>query len=56
MYTGIALIDLILTMYQIHWLKKTRRDNLYLMTARYLTLVLNVSWLIYGNVIYYNSE
>ena len=53
-YSGINLADIIFTLYCMHWLKKTRKDNIYLMTARYLNLVLQVSWLIYGNVIYYD--
>jgi uncharacterized protein (DUF983 family) len=38
-YVGSYLADMIITMYQLHWLKKTRKDNIYLMGARYLTLV-----------------
>ena len=38
-YTGINLAEIIFTLYCLHWLKKTRKDNIYLMTARYLNLV-----------------
>lgn len=52
---GAYLADVILLMYQFHNLKVTRKDNLKLMAVRFLVLVFNTGWLIYGNVLYYSK-
>ena len=53
---GCYLVDFILIMFQYHTLKVTQKESLILMAVRYLTIVVLVSWLIYGNVLYYNKS
>ena len=42
-------------MYQYHLLKKTKKENLILLGARYVNLVFITGWLLYGNIIYFNK-
>ena len=51
---GSYLTDFIAIMFQYHKLKVTRKENLPLMGVRFLILVFLTSWLIYGNVLYFN--
>ena len=53
---GAYLSEIIVIMYQYHWLKKTKKENLYLLGARYLNLVLFTGWLVYGNTVYFNKS
>lgn len=53
---GCYLVDFILIMFQYHSLKVTQKESLLFMAARYLTIVVLVGWLIYGNVLYYNKS
>ena len=55
-HTGLYLSETIVIMYQYHWLKKTKKENLFLLGARFLNLVVISGWLVYGNVLYFNKS
>jgi len=55
-YSGAYLSETIVIMYQYHWLKKTRKESILLLGARYLNLVFITGWLVYGNVIYFHKS
>lgn len=55
-FAGGYLSENIVIMYQFHWLKKTRKENLLLMGVRYLNLVFIAGWLVYGNVLYFKKS
>lgn len=50
---GFYLVDLVIAMNQLMAVKKLRHESLVLIIAMYILLVINTSWYIYGNVIYY---
>lgn len=55
-HTGVYLSETIVIMYQYHWLKKNKKENLFLLGARFLNLVVISGWLVYGNVLYFNKS
>jgi hypothetical protein len=53
---GSYLGDFIFLMFQLHHLKQFRRENFYIIVFRFLIQCFLVSWLIYGNVYYYQND
>lgn len=51
---GGYLADFILLMASYHLLRAKQQESLKTMGLRYLLLLFLVSWMIYGNVLYYN--
>lgn len=49
------IAELILIMFQFHSLKADQRESLTIMALRYLVLVFLTSWLVYGNILYYDK-
>ena len=50
---GIYIGDIIIAMNQLMSVKKVRHENIWLLLAMYVMLLVNTSWFIYGNKIYY---
>ena len=53
---GIYIVDLIISMIQLMAVKKGNNENFWLLIASVFVLLVNTSWYIYGNVIFYGEE
>ena len=50
---GYYILEFIMQMSQYHYVKKDLKENLCIMILRFIGMLFLVSWLIYGNVLYY---
>lgn len=55
-HAGIYLTDFILLMYHYHYLKLHQKESIIILITRFVSDTFLVSWLIYGNVLYYKNE
>ena len=53
---GIYLTDIIVALNQLMQVKKLQHENLWLLLAMLIIVVINTFWLIYGNVIYWRNH
>ena len=53
---GIYLVDLIVALNQLMQIKKLHQQNLWLLLAMFIVVVINTCWLIYGNVIFWRNR
>ena len=49
------IIDLISAMNQLMAVMKNDRENLWLLLAKYVIMIGNVGWYIWGNILFYNN-
>ena len=49
------IVDLITAMNQLMAVIKNDRENLWLLLAKYVIMIGNVGWYIYGNVLFYDN-
>lgn len=52
---GNYLLDFMFLLAQYHSIRKTRKENLLIVFVRFLLSCFLVSWLIYGNVLYFRT-
>jgi len=53
---GFYIADLIVSMNQLMHVKKMRHESLWLLISMFVLLLVNTSWFIYGNLIYYRNK
>jgi len=53
--SGFYILDLIVSMNQLMFIKKKSRESIWLYVAMFIVLLGNTGWYIYGNVLYWNN-
>jgi uncharacterized protein with PQ loop repeat len=53
--SGFYVLDIIVSMNQLMFIKKKSRESIWLYVAMFIVLIGNTGWYIYGNVLYWNN-